>query len=352
MWKPRLLTPIFILRDVVAFNASFFCHCCLHPDDNSGREEPTEEKDRSGNESQGEDEDIGLAENDRDEEKSDGEDKDEGEDKGRCISDSQSPYPCSAAVQWRQNEHWNGAIMAFSAFLLFWIVSFILCCLPKRLHTCTTVEWALFTVASARWDAVSWGLPGCSVSTHTHTHTHIHTYVHMPDLTARAVNRRNTCDHVFKDTWWKCGVWDITFLCRLSPSRSRATRSLKDGGRQRLRSIHCRDERLDLVCLWFRFTWLRVGLCNSIISPSLLCIESACSVFLLSAVHQAGSSPQSILAFNASARCIIWRRSWTLCRASGAETYHPELRQMRTEAHANGSEGKAFFLISRLDSRR
>lgn len=78
-----------------------FCRC-LHPDDNSGREEPTEEKDKGGNESQGKDEDIGLDKNDRDEEKSDGDDKDEGEDKGRCITEPQksvSMFSSSAVVE-------------------------------------------------------------------------------------------------------------------------------------------------------------------------------------------------------------------------------------------------------------
>ena len=63
MWKPFLLL-------------SFI-------DDNSGREEPVEEKDTGGNDSQGGDEDLGPDKNDRDENKSNGDDKDKGEDQGR-----------------------------------------------------------------------------------------------------------------------------------------------------------------------------------------------------------------------------------------------------------------------------
>lgn len=34
-------------------------------------------------------------------------------------------------------------------------------------------------------------------------------------------------------------------------------------------------------------------------------------------------------------------------RASGGETYHPEPRQMRTEADAHSSEGKALFFFNK-----
>ncbi|XP_029691344.1 ADP-ribose glycohydrolase MACROD2 isoform X2 [Takifugu rubripes] len=52
-----------------------------NPDENSGSEEPTEEKDEGGNESQGKDKDKGLEKNEKDEAKSDGGDKDDGGDK-------------------------------------------------------------------------------------------------------------------------------------------------------------------------------------------------------------------------------------------------------------------------------
>lgn len=64
-----------------------------------------------GNESQGEDEDIGLDKTDRDEDKSDGDDKDEGEDKGRYITEPQksvsvfssSAMAANRAVRWHNN---------------------------------------------------------------------------------------------------------------------------------------------------------------------------------------------------------------------------------------------------------
>ncbi|TWW78692.1 hypothetical protein D4764_11G0008130 [Takifugu flavidus] len=55
-----------------------------NPDENSGSEEPTEEKDEGGNESQGKDEDKGLEKNEKDEAKSDGGDKDDGGDKAEA----------------------------------------------------------------------------------------------------------------------------------------------------------------------------------------------------------------------------------------------------------------------------
>ncbi|XP_029691348.1 ADP-ribose glycohydrolase MACROD2 isoform X5 [Takifugu rubripes] len=55
-----------------------------NPDENSGSEEPTEEKDEGGNESQGKDKDKGLEKNEKDEAKSDGGDKDDGGDKAEA----------------------------------------------------------------------------------------------------------------------------------------------------------------------------------------------------------------------------------------------------------------------------
>lgn len=112
MWKPWLLTSIFILRDVILLSLFFFFNCCsLHPDDNSGTEEPTNEKDKGGKESQGEDEDIGLDKNDRDEDKSDGDDKEEDKDKGRYITGPQKSVSvfssramvANGAVKWPNN---------------------------------------------------------------------------------------------------------------------------------------------------------------------------------------------------------------------------------------------------------
>lgn len=62
-----------------------FCFVGSHPDENPGSEEMTKERDKGGNESQANDEDVALAKNDKDDNKSDGGDKDEGEDKGRGI---------------------------------------------------------------------------------------------------------------------------------------------------------------------------------------------------------------------------------------------------------------------------
>lgn len=98
----------------LSFTMSFlYClfFCCLYPDDNPGREEPTEEKAKGGNESQGEDEDLGLDKNERDEDKSGGDHKDEGEDKGGYIPEPQrsvsvfrsSAMMANRALKWRNN---------------------------------------------------------------------------------------------------------------------------------------------------------------------------------------------------------------------------------------------------------
>lgn len=150
---------------------------------------------------------------------------------------------------------------------------------------------------------------------------HTHTHVHNCDLTAQAVNRWNTCDHVFKDTRQKCGVSNL-FSCCFSPSRSGAACSLKDGGRQhRRRSIDRRDGRLDLACFWFPFTWLRLS--SSVISSSLLCTRI----------------------LNGPAWCFLssFNALYHLGEVPGGTTHHLEPRQSCWELKPtlqNGSKGK------------
>lgn len=87
----------------------FFFGCCLHPDENSGSEEPSEEKDKGGNESQGKGEDKGLEKNDKDDTKSDGGDKEEGEDKGTYIAEPEkSVFVFSSSVM---DGKWGGEMV-------------------------------------------------------------------------------------------------------------------------------------------------------------------------------------------------------------------------------------------------